>query len=240
MVDWVEYYSNAENIAKISKECKYREVVIIRQVEDRKITLRPIKIFKPEHLEFWIERLNLLKTTFDIYISNASVRLPKLTADISKLYEAREYLNEHWNELITGFDIFIDIDVESEEQRPLALAYAKKIKTLLKDDYPNIQIWDTGNGYHLIEKGQFTPEFIKDLIMDLCCKHQIPMSIPVKTVDDKRYLAKDGKWVEVPADFQTPEIPKPNIDSSIYQWRRIRRVPYGLNSKTGRPMVKIM
>lgn len=238
MTVWKDYYSNPKTIERIAKECKYREVVIIRQVNDTRIALRPLKIFKPEHFSFWIKRLNLLETPFDIYISNASVRLPKLSANLNELHESRKYLNEHWNELITGYDIFIDVDVDSEEQRPLALAYAKKMKALIKN-YPNIQIWDTGNGYHLIEKGKFTPDFVKDLVMELCCKHEIPMNVPVKTVENKRYLAKGGEWVEIPANLKVHEIPKPNLDTSIYDYRRIRRVPYSLHSKNGKPMVQV-
>lgn len=238
---WRDYYSNFDNIKKIAKACRYREVVIIRQVHDRKIALRPIKIFKPEHLKFWIKRLNLLETLFDIYISNASVKIPfPIPSDLSKIAEARKKLNEHFEEWTTGYDIFVDVDIASPDQRKLAKAYAKKLRTYLKQDYPDIQIWDTGNGYHLIQKGKFEPNYVKELIMDICCKHQIPMSIPVKTVDDKRYIAKNGEWIQIPSNFKTPEIPKPNIDSSIYDLRRIRRVPYSLHSKTCKPMRKII
>ena len=53
---WRTYYTNPKNIEKIAKFCRYREVVAIKRLRDRNVTLRPLKIFKPEHLEYWINR----------------------------------------------------------------------------------------------------------------------------------------------------------------------------------------
>jgi hypothetical protein len=238
---WAEYYTNPDNLNNISKSCKYREVVIIRQVENRKITVRPIKVFKPEHLKFWIERLNLRKTLFDIYISNASVKLPPLPADMTKLKETREYLNEHWEDLLTGYDIFVDIDVEKKEQREVALRWAKRIVVdLVNNKYQKTQLWDTGGGFHIFDLGRFTPDFVKNLIMDICCEKQIPMSNPVKEVDGVKYLAEGGRWIKIKQDEEAPVVEKPNVDTRIWDIRRIRRVPYSLHSKSGRPMVRIL
>lgn len=241
MDEWADYYTNPENIRKIAEHCKYREVIIIRKVEDRKITVRPIKIFKPEHLKFWIDRLDLRKTLFDLYISNASVKLPKLTSNLSKMKEDREYLNEHWEELLTGYDIFVDVDVEKPEHRMYARKWAGEIvKELKEKGYKKTQAWDTTRGYHIFDLGKFTPEFVKNLIMDICCEKQIPMSFPIKEENGKKWYAKDGVWEAVPPNFSPPPVPKPNIDTSIYDIRRIRRVAYALHSKTGRPMVRII
>ena len=239
MEEWAEYYTNIDNLAKISQYCKYREVVIIRNLVDRRVTVRPIKIFKSEHLKFWIERLDLRKTLFNIYISNASVKLPPLTSNLSQLTEIRKQLTEQWESLMTGYDIFVDIDIENFEDRPFAYDIAEKIFMELKGKYPHVQLWDTTRGYHIVDFGRFSPEFVKNLVMDICCYNNIPMSHPVKEKDGKKYYAEEGKWVQVEPNFVPPPIDKPNCDTSIYDLRRIRRIPYSLHSKTGRPMVKL-
>ena len=241
MQAWADYYTAPDIASKIAFQCRYREVVIIQQISDKKITLRPIKIFKPEHVEFWMERLNLKTTLFDLYISNASVKLPQLPSDIYKLKETREYLSEHWHELMTGYDIFGDIDIEKEEDRVKAKEYAITLTNELKKrGYAKTELWDTSRGFHVIDKGMFKPEFVKDLIMDICLNLDIPMSYPVKTIDGERYVAKDRKWVKMKPKEDVPDVAKPNSDTSIWDIRRIRRVPFSLHSKTGKPMVRLL
>ena len=239
---WEDYYSNPENIRKISYHCKYREVVIIRPVKDRKITLRPLKIFKPEHLQFWIERLDLAKGLFDIYISNASVKIPfPIPSDLTKMKDARQRLNDNFVDWVTGYDIFVDVDIDDESQRVKARNYAFQLSAeLKKQGYSKTEVWDTSRGFHIVDKGQFSPEFVKEFIMDTCLELDIPMSIPVKIVDGVKYVAKNKKWVKMKPGEKTPIIPKPNVDTSIYDIRRIRRVPFSLHSKTGKPMRKLI
>jgi hypothetical protein len=240
LTKWGEYYSSPQVLNNIAFQCRYREVVIIQQVGEKKITLRPIKIFKPEHVSFWIERLNLKTTLFDLYISNASVRLPQLPSDIYRLKETRAYLNEHWTELMNGYDIFGDIDIEKEEDRVKAKEYAVMLANeLKKKGYNRTELWDTSRGFHIFDKGAFKPEFVRELIMDICLELDIPMSYPVKTIDGERYVAKNKKWVKMTPKEDVPDVSKPNSDTSIWDIRRIRRVPYSLHSKTGKPMVKV-
>jgi len=241
MEEWADYYSNPDNLQKIAKHCRYREVVIIKHLEDRDITVRPIKIFKKEHLSFWIERLNLRSTFFDIYISNASVRLPLLPSDLQSLKYAREMLNEKWETLMTGYDLFADIDIDKTVEREIARVWAVKLTNALKNEgYNNVQLWDTSRGFHIIDLGQFKPEFIKELIMDLCCKNEIPMSNPVKIINGEKYIPINKKWVKVENEDDIPVVNKPNCDTGIWDIRRIRRVPYSLHSKTGKPMVRLL
>lgn len=239
MAAWKEYYSNELNIMKISNECRYREVIVIKHLEDRNVPIRPLKVFKPEHLKFWIERLSLKTTLFDLYVSNASVRLPQLTSDIKKLDYFRKYLLGHWVELVTGYDIFVDVDIDDVNQRKDAERMAREVAGILAQQYPDVQLWDTSRGFHILQLGQFNPEFVKETVQDICCYNNIPMSLPVKDKDDKRYIAMDCKWVLLESGVELPEVKKPNIDTKIYDARRIRRVPHSLHSKTGEPMVML-
>jgi hypothetical protein len=242
MVDmdyWADYYSNEENLIKIANACKYREIVVIKHLEDRNVPIRPLKVFKTEHLKFWIERLSLRKTLFDLYISNASVKLPALTSDIKQLEGFRKYLNEHWIELVNAYDIFVDIDIDDMNQRKDAEMMAREITHILAQQYPDVQLWDTTRGFHIIQKGQFDPSFVKELIQDICCEQGIPMSMPFKDIDGIRHMAKNGKWVVMKPDEEVQEVKKPFCDVGIFDNRRIRRCPYSLHSKTGKPMIRI-
>jgi hypothetical protein len=236
---WGNYYSDTINLERIAYHCKYREIVVIKHLEDRNVPIRPLKIFKPEHLEFWIERLSLKKTLFDLYISNASVRLPALTSNIKELDYWRKYLTEHWVELCNAYDIFVDVDIDDIKQRPEAEKMAREVNVALHKISSDVEIWDTTRGYHVILKGQFNPEYVKEVIQDICCYNNIPMSMPIKDKDGIRYIPKNKQWVELKPDTELPEIKKPNVDTSIYDARRIRRVPHSLHSKTGKPMERL-
>jgi hypothetical protein len=239
MQAWKEYYSNEQNLLKIANACKYREVIIIKHLEDRNVPIRPLKIFALSHILFWIERLSLKTTLFDLYASNTSVRLPALTSDIKKLDYFRKYLSAHWAEIATGNDLFIDVDIDDEKQRPQAKEMTIKIANELRKQYPTVQVWDTSRGYHGIVLGQFMPSFAKETIMDACCKLDIPMSMPIKEIDGIRYIPHNREWVELKPGEEVPETPKPNVDTRVFDDRRIRRVFYSLHSKTGKPMVRL-
>jgi len=245
MQAWADYYSNEQNLEKISYQMRWREVVVIQHLADRNVAIRPFKCFSLEHIKFIIERLNIKTVLSDLYISNASVRLPKLPSDMHKMKETREYLNTNWNRLVVAYDIFVDIDAGSEDDEPLCIAWARKIRNeLIKKGYGKtmpIEIWKTGSGgVHVILKGKFKPEFVKDLIADVCLELDIPMNHPVKTIDGERYLAKNRGWVKMKPKEEVPEIERPFCDLSVYDGRRIRRCPYSLHSKSGKPMVKVL
>ena len=220
-MDWKDYYSNPENIEKIAKFCRYREVVAIKRLRDRNVTLRPLKIFKPEHLEYWINRA-LTGVKFDLYISNASVKLPKLPCGLKNLREARKIINQKWMDwiegrdpdFVTGFDIFADIDIDDFSQREQAREYALRLADGLKEKGYNPQVWDTSRGFHVIVMGRFQPDFCVKIVREVCEEYKIPMSL------------------------NTTE--KPYVDIAVTgDIRRIRRCPYSLHSKTDKPMVKL-
>ena len=239
MDQWGEYYTNKENLTKIANACKYREIIVIKHLQDRNVPIRPLKIFKLEHIQFWIERLSLKKTLFDLYISNASVKLPELTSNIQQLDIHRRYLMDNWASLVTGYDIFVDVDIDDVNQRPDAEKMAREMQIHLHKISSDVELWDTTRGYHVILKGQFNPEYVKEIVQDICCYNNIPMSMPIKDIDGVRHVARHGKWVEMKPDEEVPDIKKPNIDTSIYDARRIRRVPHSLHSKTGKPMERL-
>jgi hypothetical protein len=239
MEKWADYYSNEDNLTRIAYQCRYREVIVIKHLDDRNVPIRPMKVYKPQHLTFWIERLGLKTVLFDLYHSNASVKLPALTSNIKELDYWRKYLTEHWVELCNAYDIFVDVDIDDMKQRPDAEKMAREVAHILAQQYPNVELWDTTRGFHCICKGQFNPEFVKETVQDICCYNNIPMSMPIKDKDGIRYIPKNKQWVELKPDTELQEIKKPNVDTSIYDGRRIRRVPHSLHSKTGKPMERL-
>lgn len=243
--EWNQYYSRPDVLKKIAYNCRYREITVIKRYDQRKdIPVRPLKIFKPEHLKYWIERLDLNKLFFDLYISNASVKLPKLPTELSKLKESRALLSQQWENMMTGYDIFCDFDASSPRDEPLTVAWAKKVRyALYKREIgikQPVEIYKTGSGgTHLILKGKFQPSYCKELIMDICCEQDIPMMIPVKNKHGKRYKPENGEWIEMNEEEEIEENSPPVLDNSIYDLRRIRRCPFSLHSKHGKPMIPL-
>ena len=243
---WKEYYSNKENIKKIANYCKYREIVIIRKTEKKDYCTRPLKIFKPEHLEYWIERLHLKETLFDLYRSNISIKLPLLPTRLDQLKEIRPEIDRRYNnmEYITGADYLIDIDASSPSDEEQIINWCKQIKRELvnRGQNPNhIEIWTTGSGgAHLNIPGKFDLDYVKDTTKDIACKLGIPMKNPVKIINGKKYVPKDGEWVKVKDEKKIKYPGKPHIDTSVWDWRRVKRVPHSLHSKYGVPMKRVI
>lgn len=232
-----EYYRNPFTSKTISNYCRYREVTVIKHLPDKDMAIRPFKIFKPEHFEWLYDRLHLDKVKFDIYLSNASVRLPPLPSRPEELKKARAVLNKTWMQRMTGYDYFVDLDAKSPDDEPMMIDWARKILNKLDQ---KMQIWKTGSGgVHILELGQYNPGFVRDQIMDVCCKLDIPIRNPVKMLDGKKHIPIDGKWVLVKNNKDMPIITKPFCDNGIYDYRRIRRVPTSLHSKFGVPMKRV-
>lgn len=246
---WADYYSNPENIEKIVNFCKYREVVIIKRLPEKNMALRPFKIFKPEHLEYWIRRLNLTRIKFDLYISNASIKLPPLPSDLRQLKEARAILNQKWREwlngedagFVTGFDVFADIDIEQLSHRPKAREYAMVLAGELRKKGYNPKVWDTSRGFHVIVVGKFRPDTAYNLVSEICNSKQIPTSMSFRCNQcDKLFYKKDEDVCPYCGSKDILPVNKPFVDLSVTgDIRRIRRCPYSLHSKTGQPMEMI-
>lgn len=218
-----QYYTMPGIAEKIAFYCRWKEICILKHLPDKKMMLRPIKIITGSHFLYWYDRLHLDEISFDLYHSNASIRMPKLPSDLKKLKEARRQLNIEWekfrqgknNNFVTSNDFFCDVDVSKAEQRPQALKYAKTVfDELKKQSIGKPEIWDTGGGYHVIIRGIFDPLFCKNLLIEICNSNSLP-------------FASNGDL-------------KPNIDDKVTgDIRRIRRCEFGLHSKTGKPMKRV-
>lgn len=240
-----EYYRSSNIQKKIAYECRYREVVIIKRLPDKNMTLRPFKIFKPEHFQWIFNRYHLDKYDFDMYISNASVKLPPLPSNPKELKDARSMLNEKWMDLLTGYDFYVDLDASCKTDEKELITWAIQLRNAFCKKYDlqksRFIIYKTGSGgVHLIQKGKFTPIFVRNAVMDTAVELNIPLRDPRKTIDNEIFIPKQGLWVKKTDDENVPVNPKPHVDNSIYDIRRIRRVPYSIHSETGKPMQKII
>jgi hypothetical protein len=188
-----------------------------------------------------------------MYISNASVKLPRLPTDVKDLKEARKTVTKIYKnpDNITGYDFFVDVDCSDPKYSPKATAYAKRIRHHLRSKgygkKQPIKIYNTSNGIHLVLKGRFTPDFCRNTVVDFCCKQGIPMNEPFKKIGGVMHVCENGNW-RAKKDLEDEEKKelvkkldslKLFVDTSIYDLRRIRRVPFSLHSKTGKPMRKI-
>jgi len=218
-----QYYTMPGIAEKIAHYCRWKEVCILKHLQDKEMMIRPVKIYKKEHFLHWYNRLHLDKISFDVYHSNASIRLPILPHDLTELKNTRKLLNIEWekfrqgnnNSFVSSNDFFCDVDVSKVEQRQQALEYAKTVfNELKKQSIGKPEIWDTGGGYHVIIRGMFDPLFCKNLLIEICNNNDLP-------------YASNGDT-------------KPNIDDKVTgDIRRIRRCEFGLHSKTGLPMKRI-
>lgn len=121
---------------------------------------------------------------------------------------------------MTGYDFFVDCDASTEEDEPQLIEWAHTIKKEIQSE-GRVELWKTGSGgVHLIQKGRFEPDFVKEKVESICDKHGFPLRFPTDKDED--------------------ESEKPFVDNSIYDWRRIRRVGWSIHSKTGNVMEKVI
>ena len=216
MISAYEYYNDISIQRKIANECKFRECAIFKkESDDKTISIRPIKIFKADHLQWLIKCYNLDTVPWDLYITNSCVRLPKLlppTLGNNKINQA--IVNELWNSFYAGetpnflsqHDLFVDIDVSSPNEFDIALGWSKQLRKSLEPIFGYIETWGTGSGgIHLIKKKiSYTPQDVQLRVKKACYEHKIPFLL------GKHDVA--------------------HVDAGMYEMRHVRRVPYSIHS----------
>jgi|TARA_Y100000310_G_scaffold345798_1_gene470105 hypothetical protein len=189
----------------IIKYTRNRETALI--TDDKKITLRMLKIHSVQHIDFHLKNLNWYRNKWNMYYSMAeySFGIPNQKFDL-KRRDNSKWRAEHWRYMVAN-DFLIDIDATNH----LEMDYAKKstiniVDRLVKFDIPH-NIRFSGCGFHII----IPYEYFKDKKYSFNPK-------------DRDNIYSQFSLISKKLNLELSEM----VDYKINDSRRICKLPYSL------------
>lgn len=196
-----EWYHNDDVAFNIIDRMKYREGVFLR----KNLVHRCLKINKVEFFFKNAERYHFFtKEPFNLYSSlSLYPNLPMFSFARAEKRKQMDDFNVAFPQYMTGYDFLIDVD---NEDLDLAYSTAFKIKKILDDRKIEYWLMFSGNkGFHFRVDYEDFPQEMKVLEFDTLAKK-------FKT------FAENFKEIEQ----------LPDIDTSIFDLRRIAKAPYSV------------
>jgi hypothetical protein len=203
-MDYETYYAKGEILFEMVKLMKGREVVFLG--EDGAV--RNIKAHNLGYLQSNMNAFNFFNKRYNLYISVAAYNnLPLMSYDPMQRSDQRKAFNDNFQDYLIDYDFFMDFDAKDFDHIKDAQSDCIIIHNILKDNgiYHNIMF--SGNkGFHLVVPGQY-----------------IDMKIDKRISCFKRLVAR----LCLIYNLKTP-------DKTVYDYRRIRKVPYSMDIKSGK------
>jgi hypothetical protein len=210
------WYARKDVQFELAKAGAYREAVAIKHVPDRKpIVIRPFQFFYDSHVRFWMERLQPWNVPIDFYQSVVTVKLGILPNTMPEMREVRETLLEEWSGRITAYNLFADIDVMDKEAgfgaaRDAAVRLTDAIRELHR--LPAYPVF-SGTGWNV--RSHRAPEGGVEACARVVREAAAAFDLPFCSGREARSRGLPF-WV----------------DSTVYDARRIWRVPFTVNTKS--------
>lgn len=175
-----------------------------------KMHLRPLHIFSMQGIEYAISSTGYYKRKFNFFSSAAHLDWTKFKEppkDKTLWKDYRKEFNNHFEEMVAGYDFVIDIDNDDIDK---AYKIASNVKLLFDDlKLPYFIVFSGAKGFH------FKVDW-----------RDLELGVDLKTlVETTKNLAER---ISKLSGFEFGS----DIDS-IYDLRRMIRVPYSIHPKTG-------
>jgi len=211
-----DYYNNEAILYEIVKSLAGRETTFMGMAREgfKEYVWRCIKAHNLDFLKQNFQAFNFMSRYYNIYESVALLRnMPMFTFSMSQRMEQQKVFNENFMNYVTGFDWVIDFDGDKVTDKNLyafdgnALWLEVKCVKHLFDTHgvPYTLKTSSNNGFHIVVADKY-------LMGGLQEKLQFGMSL---TKEIKNLFA-----------LETPDL-------NIYNFRRIWKVPYSLDIKSG-------
>lgn len=224
-MDRNEWYS--ENIVKyeLIKNLSDRELVILG---DKRV--RCIKIQNVYQLNRMFDAYKFNTGNNNLYYSLSCVNWKKFRDDFNIEYfslcpkrrrEQMDLFNRECTKYFDGYDLVIDFDNHDGQNSELVFNDCKKLKSVFDKHGISYSLRSSGSGFHISIKHDCLPKYIK-AESDMC-----------KKLGLIRVLVEDIKLV---FDLETMDIgvdKEGTVDGSFYDERRIIKIPYSIDYKTG-------
>lgn len=203
--NYYKWYFISKVKFNIIKYTKNSETALISS--NKKITLRMLKVHSVQHIDFHLKAINWFKNKWNIYYSIAKYKdgIPNQKFDLRN--RDHSVWNENCHRYITDYDFLIDIDASSHEEIGYAQQSALNVCKLLDKYSIPYHIVFSGCGFHI----KVPYSFFKSKGYSFL--HGEPNSIYRVFASISRRLNKEVSEM---------------IDTTIYEHRRLCKVPYTL------------
>jgi len=186
---------------------------IVKQLKGREVALLSIKYcvrnIKSHNMAYFKSNLNsfdFFNRFYNVYISSAIYyNMPMFSFDPAKRREQSEKFRNDFKKYMTGYDFFIDIDGKPDE---LPFEDSDKIIELFESYKVPYSLRISGKGFHFIIPSEYF-NFTKNFV--------------VRVDMFKEFVRK----IKIIYELK-------NIDTTVYDLRRVYKVPYSLDVKTMR------
>lgn len=207
-----KWYSNTGVKYEIIKDSQAKEIVFI-QTKGKEAVVRCIKAHQVTYLEKNMEAFGFNRKPYNIYVSLANfMNMPMFSFNMKERLEQQDEFNkkEEFMKYLQDYDFFLDFDPPKGKYQEETKKQLIKVHELLNEYNVRHWIQFSGKGFQIIIKGE---EFNW-----------------LKTFNKPAYYQKLAKRIK--AFYAT------HIDTGIYTegqvWRRVRKMAYSLDMKTGR------
>jgi len=202
-MDYEQYYKNREILFEMVKLMRGRESAWLSQER----CIRNMKIHNLAYLNSNMNAFNFYKRRYNLYISLASYNnMPLFSYDPRQRASQRAEFNKNYKDYMIGYDFFMDLDGDPNNLTPV-YNEAKKLKKFFDERKITYSLIFSGKkGFHF---------WIPDKVFE-----EINLE---ERISFYKNFVKNLKII-LTLKF---------LDTTIYDYRRIRKLPYSLDINSG-------
>lgn len=225
MINYPEWYKIPQVKFRMIRYTYNREVMFINQnMKLGGMTTRMLRIHNVQGLDVWLKNLYVFekKREYNLYYSLAKYKegIPFGSLALDKR-DFGDWTGENWKEMVS-FDFLLDVDAGNHNEIDFAFYSTKKIKKLFDKLEVPYHLRFSGRGFHFVIPFEFFPVGCEGLTVLHCFNPESDYSIynifkNIATELNKRYSEM--------------------IDTTIYDSRRVTKIPYSLALYGGRNYV---
>lgn len=206
-INALQYYSNKEVLYELVKITQGREIAFLGDG----IPVRCIKAHCIDYLESNFKAFDFFKKKYNIYYSLAYLKnMPMFSYNPIKRKEMQVYFNKGFDDYFVDYDFGLDFDFDKEKGFKKVYNDTWTVKDLFDRFKVPYSLRFSGSGFHIVVPGKYFP--VNGLFKTISEK--------IKTFNLFATEIKSLKRVE-------------SLDTSIYDKRRIWKLPYSFDYKTG-------
>lgn len=218
-----KWYRFNPSLFEILKVCRDREVVWLRE----NLRLRPLKIWSKEGFLYLLDKYEVFSEPVNMYISVASLDntlMPNSVPGPQQMKDNREFLKANWAKLVRGYDFIIEVE-HDEGNLEKNFYHAKRDALRISMFYDENKFI-----YYTFFSGSKSFYFVVPFEYLVKKFGRIPVK---KDFEEGRTLIYKKVAGAIAKKLDIKFVKGEGIDSSIYDLRRIFRLPYGIHAKTG-------
>lgn len=221
MIDYPDWYKTPQVKFRMIQFTYNRETMFIKKEDNRGgATTRMLRIHNLNSFFVWSKRLNMFKLNreYNLYYSLAKYKngIPYTTLDM-KNRDFSDWNNNHWKEM-ESYDFLLDIDAGSHSDIMFAHYSAWNIKNRFDDLNVPYHLRFSGRGFHFV--------------MPFACFGFQEGDVSFNP-DDKENIYFVFMNIAMELHNRYSEM----VDTSIYDSRRVTKIPYSLALYDGRNYV---